>query len=121
MNYDAFVTTATTAYGVPAEILHTVRPWVEGELTQEDCTDIQLTPEDYSPENDLGYAELASITTVPDAMRSLNTIIQISTDEDTVIRSQRARAQFLKDAGGRVGKHFYRYALKAYYLTQLPQ
>lgn len=121
MNYDAFVTLATTAYGVPSEILQVVRPWVESELTAEDVKEMQLHPHTYSPHIDLGYAELSSITTVPMAMQYLNTIIKISTDEDTARKSQRARAQFLQDAGGRVGRHFYRYTLKAYYLTQLPQ
>ena len=121
MNYDAFVTTATTAYGVPSEILQVVRPWVESELTAEDVQQMQLTSHTYSPDHDLGYAELSSITTVPEAMRYLNLIIKMASDEDTAQKSQRARAQFLRDAGGRVGKHFYRYTLKAYYLTQLPQ
>jgi len=31
---------------------------------------------------------------------------------------KRAYNKFLKDAGGRVGKGFYRIALKAYYLTE---
>jgi len=121
MNYDAFVTTATTAYGVPSEILQVVRPWVESELTPEDVQQMQLSSHTYSRDTDLGYAELSSITTVPEAMRYLNTIIKMASDEDTAQKSQRARAEFLKDAGGRVGKHFYRYTLKAYYLTQLPQ
>jgi hypothetical protein len=36
---------------------------------------------------------------------------------ETPKKTAKEREKFLKDAGGRVGKGFYRYALKTYYLT----
>jgi hypothetical protein len=36
---------------------------------------------------------------------------------ETPKKTAKEREKFLKDAGGRKGKGFYRYALKAYYLT----
>jgi hypothetical protein len=107
MSYEAFQSLAFTQYGIPNQILETVRPWVEKECQ-------------YSFNNkadSLGYAELADIQSVPQAMEQLKQLIWMATTMETPKKTTKAREQYLKDAGGRVGKGFYRYALKAYYLT----
>jgi hypothetical protein len=107
MSYDAFKTLAFTQYGISPQLLDVVRPWVEKESRQGF----------WSKEDSLGYAELASIQTIDDAMNKLKEIIWQSTLMETPKKTARELEKFNKDAGGRVGKGFYRYALKAYYLT----
>ncbi len=109
MSYDSFKTVAFTQYGIPNQILEVVRPWIEKEIG------------DYTFKghngDDLGYGELGDIQTIDDAMDKLKEIIWQSTLMETPKKTAKEREKFLKDAGGRVGKGFYRYALKAYYLT----
>jgi len=100
--YDNFLTQAFIGYGIPQEILRVVQPWVEKECG----TGF------WSAEDDLGYAELQDITTFDQAMKIL-----VEDLEWQKIDGQRTYNKFLKDAGGRVGKGFYRRALKAYYLS----
>lgn len=106
-NYDAFITLAFSQYQIPPQILQVVRPWVEKECRQGF----------WSKQDDLGYAELGDIQSIPQAMEKLKEIIWQSTLMETPKKTAKEREKFLKDAGGRVGKGFYRYALKAYYLT----
>ena len=106
-HYDAFKTLAFVQYGISPLPLEVVRPWVlkeakQGFFMKEDC---------------LGYAELGDIQSVPQAMEELKQLIWMATTMETPKKTQRELAKFYKDAGGRVGKGFYRYALKAYYLT----
>jgi hypothetical protein len=108
MSYQAFQTLAFTQYGIPNQILEVVRPWVEKEIG---------TYHNWGKGSSLGYAELADIQTVEAGMKMLNEIIWQSTLMETPKKTAKEREKFLKDAGGRVGKGFYRYALKTYYLT----
>lgn len=104
-NYDAFKTLAFVQYGIPSQVLEVVRPWIEEEHRA------YLSSENINPNSTLGYAELANIITVEQAMNELKEIIFWQE-----IEGKRQYNKFIKDAGGRVGKGFYRYALKAYYL-----
>lgn len=108
-NYNGYVTAAFTA-GIPAELMNTIRPWVENHYA------VQYPDEEIGVTNDLGYAELADITTVEEAFNRIKTSIKMATEEDTIAKTKRARNKFFKDAGGRVGKGVYRLALKGYYL-----
>lgn len=107
MNYDSFKTMAFIEYGINPQPLEVVRSWVLQHSRQGF----------YHKGDDLGYAELADIQTVNDAMAKLKEIIWQSTLMETDKKTAKALEQFNKDAGGREGKGFYRYALKAYYLT----
>jgi len=108
MSYEAFQTLAFTQYGIPNQILEVVRPWIEKEIG---------TYHNWGKETSLGYAELVDVQTVEQGMNQLNSIIQMATIMETPKKTAKEREKFLKDAGGRVGKGFYRYALKTYYLT----
>jgi len=100
--YDNFITQAFIGYAIPQEILRVVQPWVEQECGEGF----------WNVEDDLGYAELQNITSFDQAMRLMaETLNFIRLD------GNRTYNKFLKDAGGRVGKGFYRTALKAYYLS----
>jgi hypothetical protein len=107
MSYDAFKTLAFTGYGIPPSILEVVRPWVEQETRHGF----------FNKADSLGYAELSDIQSIKDGMDTLNEIIHSSTLMETPKKTAKEREKFLKDAGGRIGKGFYRYALKTYYLT----
>jgi len=96
-------------YGINTEALNVVRPWV-----LDNCS---AAGKDYSVENDLGYAELGDIQTIPDAMNALKECYWNCTTMETQRKTKKAQEKFNMDAGGRVGHGFYRYALKAYYLT----
>ena len=113
MSYQAFQTLAFTQYGIPNQILEVVRPWVEKEIG--DYPYIGHTADS------LGYAELSDIQTVEQGMTVLNDIIHQATLMETPKKTAKEREKFLKTAGGREGKGFYRYALKTYYLTWSPQ
>jgi hypothetical protein len=108
MSYDNFKTLAFTQYGINPEPLEVVRDWVEKQIGEY---------HNWGKESSLGYAELCDIQTIDDAMAKLKEIIWQSTLMETPKQTARELAKFNKDAGGRVGKGFYRYALKAYYLT----
>ena len=107
MSYDAFKTLAFTQYSIPNQILETVRPWIESQI------DINWPKR---KEDTLGYAELGNVQTVEQGMKILNEIIFQATLMETPKKTAKEREKFLKDAGGREGKGFYRYALKTYYL-----
>lgn len=109
MSYDAFKTLAFIQYGINPQPLEVVREWVEKEIGEWAYFN--------SKEDDLGYAELGDIQTIDQAMTQLSVIIKMSSEMETPKKTERELAKFYKDAGGRVGKGFYRYALKAYYLT----
>lgn len=108
MSYDAFKVLAFTQYGINPELLEVVRPWVEKEIGEY---------HNWGKGSSLGYAELQDIQSIPQAMEKLKEIIWQSTLMETPKQTARELNKFYKDAGGRVGKGFYRYALKAYYLT----
>ena len=109
--YKEFKTVAFT-YGIPGEILDVVEPWI-----QQQCREWSIERKDVIvPDWDLGYAELQDITKLDQALKHLLTIIYEATCYETKAKTKRARNKFIADAGGRVGKGFYRYALKAYYL-----
>lgn len=101
-------------YGVKTEPLNVVRPWV---LDNCSWAGWMWLDKLYSVENDLGYAELADIQTIPDAMNALKECYLNCTTMETERKTKKAQEKFNMDAGGRVGHGFYRYALKAYYLT----
>jgi hypothetical protein len=107
-NYDAFQTIAVTQYHIPNEIMMVVRPWVENHWTVRDLTSFD------NIESDLGYAELADITDFDSAMKNLHEMCWM-----WQVEGPKAYKKFISTAGGREGKGFYRYALKAYYLYKL--
>jgi hypothetical protein len=109
MSYEAFQVLAFTQYGIPNQILEVVRPWVEKEIGD--------YPYSGHTADNLGYSELGDIQSIDDAMDKLKEIIWQSTMMETPKKTAKERKKFLEDAGGRIGKGFYRYALKAYYLT----
>jgi len=116
-SYDSFKTAAFTGYAIPPQLLETVRPWIEEQFRQWNID----RKERILPAWDLGFAELRDITTKDQAFRTMADIYRMSTiDVDALGRSMQSRLQkrFIADAGGRVGKGFYRYALKAFYLFQ---
>lgn len=116
-DYDTFKTAAFTGYAIPPELLETVRPWIEEQFRQWGIAEDRRI----WPQSDLGFAELRVITTKDQAFRTMAEIYRMSTiDVDALGRSMQRRLQkrFIKNAGGRVGKGFYRYALKAFYLFQ---
>ena len=110
-NYDGYITAAFTA-GIPTELMQTVRGWIEkhhsllGDLEPVTAT------------SDLGYSELSDIQTLEQAFDSIKECITMATLHETEAKTERAKKKFYKDAGGRVGKGVYRYALKGYYLFQ---
>ena len=109
-NYNAFQTQAFNA-GIPNELMLTVRDWVETHYTVKGGSRI------VSPTDDLGYAELADITTLEQAFDKIKEHILMGTLMETDAKTERAKQKFYKDAGGRVGKGVYRIALKGYYLS----
>ena len=117
-NYEAFQTQAFNA-GIPNQIMLTVKDWVLKE-----ARDLHFDLDDVSerewmiPTNDLGYAELADITTLEQALNSIKQSILMATLDDTVRKTERNKKKFYSDAGGRVGKGVYRLALKGYYLSK---
>lgn len=122
-NYSAYQTQAFHA-GIPRELMRTVRAWVLQQAEEMNMTDLgdssRHSPPDsgpVEPTNDLGYAELADIVTVAQAFDMILAHIKMATEHETPAQTARAKRQFLKDAGGRVGKGVYRIALKGYYLS----
>lgn len=109
MDYDSFKTMAFVQYGINPQPLEVVRNWIEEEIGD--------YPYMSHNSDSLGFAELTDIQTIDNAMDKLKEIIWMSTLMETPKKTARELAKFNKDAGGRVGKGFYRYALKAYYLT----
>jgi len=105
-NYNHFVTLAFAQYGIPNQILEVVRPWVEKEVG----TGF------WGVEDDLGYAELSDIISLDQAMKLLKQNVDMQQ-----VEGKRQYNKYLKDAGGREGKGFYRWALKAYYLMEAPK
>ena len=101
--YDNFITQAFVGYKIPPQILQVVQPWVEKECGEGF----------WGAEDDLGYAELADTTSFDQAMKILAEDLKWQQ-----VEGKRAYNKYLKDAGGRVGKGFYRRALKAYYLME---
>jgi len=101
--YENFITQAFIGYGIPQEILRVVQPWVEQECGEGF----------WSASDDLGYSELADITTFDQAMKILAEDLKWQQ-----LEGKRAYNKYIKHAGGRVGKGFYRRALKAYYLME---
>lgn len=103
MNYDAFKTLAFTQYQIPPQVLEVVRPWVESHYS--------IMRTERHPGSDLGYGELGDIQTVEQGM------LQMKEQLDWMrIEGKRHYDKFVKTAGGREGKGFYRWALKTYYL-----
>jgi len=102
-DYDNFKFLAFSGYAIPGQVLDVVRPWVEKECGQGF----------WNVEDDLGFAELADITTLDQAMKILAEDLKCQQ-----VEGKRTYNKYLKDAGGRVGKGFYRWALKAYYLME---
>jgi hypothetical protein len=100
-NYDGFITTAFIGYAIPPEILRVVQPWVEQECGEGT----------WGVDDDFGFAELADTTTFDQAMKILAEDLKWQQ-----VEGKRSYNKYIKDAGGRVGKGFYRRALKAYYL-----
>lgn len=111
-NYDTFQTIAVAQYGIPNEIMQVIRPWVENHYTVRDDWERKT----YSIKNDLGYAELADIVDFESAMKILQEHCLM-----WKVEGKRAYKKFISTAGGREGKGFYRYALKAYYLMGVEQ
>ena len=103
-DYSNFKLLAFSQYGIPPQILDVVESWVK-----EECSEGF-----WGVEDDLGFAELAKITTLDQAMRELQVILKMMKVEN----NKKTYNKFLADAGGRVGKGFYRKALKAYYLME---
>ena len=101
--YDNFITQAFIGYAIPPEILRVVQPWVEKECDQGF----------WGATDDLGYAELADTTTFDQAMKILAEDLKWQQ-----VEGKRAYNKYIKTAGGKVGKGFYRRALKAYYLME---
>jgi len=114
-NYNGYITAAFTA-GIPAELMNTMRPWIEKHYAVD--YDADYPDESIEVSSDLGYAELADITTVEQAFDRIKTAIKMATEEDTIAKTKKAKIKFYKDAGGRVGKGVYRLALKGYYLCK---
>ena len=106
--YKEFKTVAFT-YGIPGQILDVVEPWIQRHGPY---------GKGVHKRSDLGYAELSDITSLDQALKHLVQIINESSMYETEAKSKRARDRFIADAGGRIGKGFYRYALKAFYLFQ---
>ena len=116
-DYDTFKTAAFTGYAIPAELLETVRPWILEQFRQWSID----RKDTFNPAWDLGFAELAALQDKHTAFATMAKIYKDSTLEfDSLGRSRIKQAQrkFKADAGGRTGKGFYRYALKAFYLFQ---
>ena len=116
-DYDTFKTAAFTGYAIPPELLETVRPWILEQFRQWGID----RKDTLNPAWDLGFAELAHLRDKHTAFTTLARIYKESTMEfDALGRSRIKQAQrkFKADAGGRIGKGFYRYALKAFYLFQ---
>ena len=110
-NYDGFQTQAFNA-GIPNELMLTVKDWVETHHT------VKGGGRSVSPTDNIGYAELADITTVEQAFDKIKQHILMATLYETPAKTKRAKKKFYKDAGGRVGKGVYRIALKGYYLSR---
>lgn len=102
-NYAHFKTVAFT-YGIDPQVLETVRAWVETEINWHEDWPVNA-------EDDLGYSELADITTLDQGLKKMKQASDMWRAE-----GKRAYHKWLKDAGGRPGKGFYRIALKTYYL-----
>ena len=117
-NYEAFQTQAFNA-GIPNQIMLTVKDWVLKEAHDFDLDDdLDINQVWMTPTNDLGYAELADITSLEQALNSIKQSILMATLDDTVRKTERNKKKFYSDAGGRVGKGVYRLALKGYYLSK---
>lgn len=101
-NYDDFVTHAFIGYGIPPEILRVVQTWVQKECGPEDFWGVH---------DDQGYAELADITTLDQAMSLLAQDLAWQRVDGT-----RAYNKYIRCAGGSPGHGVYRIALRAYYL-----
>jgi|DEB0MinimDraft_6_1074348.scaffolds.fasta_scaffold89429_1 hypothetical protein len=114
-NYNAFQTQAFNA-GIPNELMLTIKDWVLQQARDYHLDDNE-DREWMTPTCDLGYAELADITTLQGAFDKIKQHILMATLEDTDAKTERAKQKFYKDAGGRVGKGVYRIALKGYYLS----
>lgn len=115
--YDSFKTAAFTGYAIPPELLETVRPWILEQFRQWGID----RKDTFNPAWDLGFAELQDLQDKHTAFKKLAWIYKESTlDFDSLGRSRIKQSQrkFKRDAGGRIGKGFYRYALKAFYLFQ---
>jgi len=97
---------------IPNELMITMRDWVVKEIP--DWSD----EDRISPTDDLGYAELADIVTVDQAFNAIKECIWMTTQMETEKKTEEAKKKFYKDAGGRVGRGVYRYALKGYYLLE---
>lgn len=106
MNYEVFQTMAFTQYKIPNQILETVRPWIMEQLKHEDGR--------WGSRDDLGFAELKDIQTVEQGMKEMAEQIWWMSFEN-----KRTYNKFLRDAGGRIGKGFYRIALKTCYLVNM--
>ena len=116
-DYGTFKTAAFTGYSIPPQLLETVEPWILEQFRQWNID----RKDTFSPAWDLGFAELRDLQDKHTAFTTLARIYRDSTlDFDSLGRSRIKQSQkkFKADAGGRVGKGFYRYALKAFYLFQ---
>ena len=117
-NYEAFQTQAFNA-GIPNQLMLTVKDWVLKEAQDFDLDDdLDINQVWMTPTDDLGYAELADITSLEQAFNSIKQSILMATLDDTVRKTERNKKKFYSDAGGRVGKGVYRLALKGYYLSK---
>ena len=105
-DYSNFKLLAFSQYAIPPQILDVVQSWVEQECGEGF----------WGVEDDLGFAELADTTTFDQAMKILAEDLKWQQ-----VEGKRAYNKYIKDAGGRVGKGFYRRALKAYYLMETTQ
>ena len=114
-NYDAYITQAFNA-GIPNELMLTVKDWILENSNSWNMSDNFFAQEPH-PESDLGYAELADITTIEQAFNKIKESIQSATLYETKAKTESAKKKYYKDAGGRVGKGVYRIALKGYYLS----
>ena len=110
MDYDTFKT-ACFVNGIDAQVIEGCRKFVF-----EHKSDLRPAHKMKRPINDdLGYAELASIITVEDSLKRIKTAITYSTvDYDTLGRSLETRN--LKALRKDPGKHIKRLTLRAFYL-----
>ena len=106
MNYNTFITVAF-AQGIPAEPLRVVQDWVEKEMAcYHEAGDVVV------PEWDMGFAELADITTVEQGFKHLK-----HSCWSWEVEGQRQYKKFLKNPSPE-GRGFSRWVLKTYYLCQ---
>ena len=106
MDYNAFITVAFT-HGIPAQPLRAVQSWVEKEIAWHHHAGDRIMPN-----WDMGFAELADITTAEQGFQRLKHSCWM-----WQLEGARKYKKWLKNPD-REGKGFYRWVLKTYYLCQ---